>query len=136
MRDRDHILLEKAYDDMHDKEWDDVEEMLVDSFMTSGAGHPPIFNFKEMLNKGYNYYYPYFSALSFHEGLANVAFIRSKDRPTKDIELNYRTISPEDLIPLSNEKTFKRDLEKVYDKLNEWEMKAIEMDNPRVKGWG
>jgi hypothetical protein len=126
----------KEYFLLENEKWNDVEEMTINFFMVSGGGHPASYTFKDMLKLGYTYYYPYFYALSHHEAMANVVFIRSKKRPTKEIEGDFYTHQPENFLPMIDEESFKRELEKIYDKMNEWEMDAIDMGNPRVKGWG
>jgi hypothetical protein len=137
MKNKDQILLEDVYDlVLENYKWKDVEELMVKSFMTSGGGHPPDYTFDQMLKMGYKFYYPYFRGLSHHEGMANVIFVRSDKKPTEEVAGDFYFVEPEKFKPMLDEKTFKKDLEKVFDEWNEWEMDAIGMGNPRVKGWG
>jgi len=137
MRSKDQILLENLYEMIsEDSNWSDVESLSIDSFMTSGAGHPPTYTFKDMLKFGYKFYYAYFKPLSFHEGMAEVTFVRSNEKPTEEVAGTFYYIQPEKFKPMLDEETFKKDLEKVYDEWNKHEMEAIGMDNPRVRGWG
>lgn len=140
MRSKDQILLEGIYESLKDwGELNDVESFNVTDFIRDGRGIVDL-TFDDMVKSGYKFYFAYFYPLSHHEGVANVIFTRSKKKPTEEILDDFTmgsiSIKPWEWHPLIDNKTFIKDIEKIVDKWNTHEGNAIEMDNPRVKGWG
>jgi len=142
MRNKDQILLENIYNSIYeDRKWYgtfyDMETISAETFHIHTKTGESDLTYEDMVDEGYNFYVAYFHPMSFHEGFAAVTFIRSEERPEKDIKDRHdNIIKPWEWQPLFDKELFQKDIEKALNDWNKYEMEAIEMDNPRVKGWG